>query len=303
VKTYFTFKKLFKKILNKNIMYSFGKKKKIPKKTVKVVKPRIIKPINVSKPVKMPKIVVKPPVKIIKPLTTKCSTTLINKFNNVVNTPYNEKTRKHFKEIVTDLEDDIKESKIKLGIIPSKFSDNERRMRRLVFFSEHLNEKPCLVENGVIAVVRENDKVLNLDTENTVPYDHFIEGFNICKKNKIPRILIPIGIRNIKKKTGDSKHANLVVVDISERKAWRIEPNDVDKTNQNLYTKVLSDFFRPLGITFEGFYPNSCPIKHGGLCRYVVYAQYLYGDKITYDNLKDIVIQFLKDEVRSLCEL
>jgi hypothetical protein len=280
---------------------AFGKKKVVKSRVVKVSKNKVPR-VPKDKVSRVPKVIVKVP-RIVKPLTKKCSMELINKFNIVASTPYNKETRKYFKEVVSDLEYDIKDAKKKLGIISSNISDTERRMRRLVFFSKHLKEKPCLIENGTIAVVRENNDVLNLDTKNTAPYEYFAEGFDICKRNKISRILIPIGIKNKLKRTGDSRHSNLVVVDISEKKAWRIEPNEVDKKNQNLFENILSDFFGKLGIKFEGFYPSSCPIKHGGLCKYVVYAQYLYGDKITYENLKDIVIQFLKDEVQSLCEL
>ena len=56
--------------------------------------------------------------------------------------------------------------------------------------------------------------------------------------------------------------------------------------NIKLFENILIPFFNNLDIKFQGFYPETCPLKHGGLCKYVTYAQYLYGKDISYDRLK-----------------
>jgi hypothetical protein len=98
-------------------------------------------------------------------------------------------------------------------------------------------------------------------------------------------------------------HLNILIIDLKTRQVWRIEPNDVNSENIKRYSNALSSFFKPLGITYSGFYPSSCPIKHGGLCRYVVYAQYLYGKNLSYNNVKNVILQFLKYEILDLCKI
>ena len=116
-------------------------------------------------------------------------------------------------------------------------------------------------------------------------------------------MIIPLGIRINESRKKVVYHLNILIIDLKTRQVWRIEPNDVDSENIKRYSNALSSFFKPLDITYSGFYPSSCPIKHGGLCRYVVYAQYLYGKNLSYNNVKNVILQFLKYEILDLCKI
>ena len=129
--------------------------------------------------------------------------------------------------------------------------------------------------------------------------DEIKEVLDNCK---YARLVIPMIIR-IRETKKIWYHKNLLIVDIPSRQVWRIEPNDVSKQNINNFENALRAYFKPLNLTFSGFYPETCPIKHGGLCRYVAYAQYIYGKNMTYAKVKEVVLQFLKQDIRDICKL
>jgi len=293
--------------------YFFGKKvvkkpvKKVVKKPVKIVKPvkldkpvKIVKPVKLDKPVKIVK-----PVKLdkpVKPISKKCSQKLVKLFHDVELEPYNYENRRNFKEKVKIFEKALKNTKEESGIKVTKKQTDENRIKRLRLMSKQLPDKPCIVEqSSIILESVGRDVKLNLNETNHPEY--FKKMFKTCK-NVLGhnRIIIPIGIRNYKN-GGDSKHSNIIVVDLDTNEAWRIEPNKVNKENIERYEKVLKGFFDLIGVSFKGFYPESCPISHGGLCKYVTYAQYLYGKEIDYTRIKNVILQFLKDDILELCTI
>jgi len=93
----------------------------------------------------------------------------------------------------------------------------------------------------------------------------------------------------------------MIIIDLDQMKAWRIEPNDVPKYDIKIFGDFYVNFFNQLGIKFDGFYPLSCPIDHGGLCRYVTYAQYLWKDRINHAELKYLILNFLKLLIQQTC--
>jgi len=282
--------------------YFFGKKVVKPVKSAKPVK--VVKPVKSAKPVK----VVKPvksakSVKVVDiPLSKTCSQNLVKLFHDVESEPYNYENRKNFKEKVRTFEKAIKHIKEESGIKVTKQQTDENRIRRLRLMSKQLPDKPCIVDQSSIILESVGSDV-KLNAYETNHPEYFKKMFTMCK-NVLGhnRIIIPIGIRNYKN-GGDSRHSNIIIVDLDTNEAWRIEPNKVNKRNIKRYKKVLEDFFNLIGISFKGFYPETCPIIHGGLCRYVTYAQYLYGKELDYNRLKNVILQFLKDDILELCTI
>ena len=289
-------------------MANFGKKKSV-KKVVRKKQP-VKKVVRKKQPVKkvIPKqqqvknvIPKKQPVKnvvtIKKVVSKKCSANLIKLFYELKNEPYNLDNFANFKTKVKFLEKYIKSSKIEAGIKVSEVHSDEKRIKRLAIMLKQLSDKPCMIDQSSISIVSDQNGVKLLNNNQ----NYYNQIFSICKNVlKHNRIIIPVGIKKYIKNR-KIYHANLIVVDLDTREAWRIEPNDVRKKNEERYTKVLTDFFNPIGISFKGFYPESCPIKHADLCRYVSYAQYMYGSEINHDKVKDVVLQFLYDDIQELC--
>ena len=273
-------------------------KKVVPKQQqVKKVVPKqqqVKKVVPKQEPVK--KVVPKQePVK--KVVSKQCSYNLINLFYDLENEPYNLDNFANFKTKVKFLEKYIKNAKIEAGIKVSEVHTDEKRIKRLAIMLKQLPDKPCMIDQSSISIVSDENGVKLLNNNE----NYYNEIFSICKNVlKHNRIIIPVGIKKyIRNKI--IYHANLIIVDLDTREAWRIEPNKVRKKNEERYKKVLTDFFNPIGISFQGFYPESCPIKHADLCRYVSYAQYIYGSAIDHDKVKNVILQFLYDDIQELC--
>jgi hypothetical protein len=274
-------------------MAHFGKKKSVRK----VVPKR--QPVRTVVPKRQPviKVVPKRQQPVRKVVSKKCSYELIKLFYELENEPYNLENFANFKTKVKFLENYIKNAKIEAGIKISRAHSDELRIKRLAIMLKQLSDKPCMIDQSSISIVSDKSGVKLLNTNQ----NYYNEIFAICKNVlKHNRIIIPVGI---KKYRHNKKfyHANLIIVDLDTREAWRIEPNDVRKKNEDRYKKVLTNFFNPIGISFKGFYPESCPIKHADLCRYVTYAQYIYGSAIDHDKVKSVVLQFLHGDIEELC--
>jgi len=94
-------------------------------------------------------------------------------------------------------------------------------------------------------------------------------------------------------------HRNLLLIDIPTKNVFRIEPNEIKESDK--LNGVLSDFFEGSGYSFKGFY-DTCPIDHPGLCAMVVFAQYIYGNRVTHSDVKDVTINLMNKGVDELCE-
>jgi hypothetical protein len=233
--------------------------------------------------------------------STPCSKELTKLYHDLETEPYNYDNRFNFRKKVKELEKAVKNAKKEAGKFMEKQTD-ENRIKRLSLMSNQLPDKPCIIKNSTITfnAVR---GYINLNDLKTSSPEYFKEMFDRCKNVlKQNRIIIPVGIRNYNNGE-DSKHSNIIIVDLDTNEAWRIEPNNVDERNIKNYERKLTKFFNLFGITFKGFYPESCPISHGGLCKYVTYAQYLYGKELNYDKIKNVILQFLKDNMLELCEI
>ena len=267
----------------------------------KPVKRRVVRRQTITRSYEPPVRSYDPPV--IQPIKSdSCSQELIKLYRGLESELYDYENRYNFKKKVKELEKAVKNAKKEAGIEVTEKQTDENRIKRLRLMSKQLPDKPCIIEKSSI-IFNAVGKYINLNETETSSPEYFKEMFDRCKNVlKHNRIIIPVGIRNYKNGE-DSKHSNIIIVDLDTNEAWRIEPNKVDKKNIKNYEKKLTKFFNLFGITFKGFYPESCPISHGGLCKYVTYAQYLYGKELNYTHVKNIILQFLKDDILELCKI
>jgi len=209
---------------------------------------------------------------------------------------YNEENSFYFRRYVKTLENLIFREKIRLGIKTTEdYSLLPMRIKQLQWISKHLPGNDfCILEKSSMDLHHYDSGRGLLDVDVQLKTE-----ISKCKKS---RLIIPLGITmHLQRKK--EYHINILILDLNKREVWRIEPNDVDSKNISLFSDVLSRYFKTIGFNYSGFYPESCPIKHGGLCRYVIYAQYIYGKKITYENIKNIILLFLKYEILDLCKV
>jgi hypothetical protein len=207
--------------------------------------------------------------------------------------------RKEFGSIVKDFEKTMHNHKREAGIIVNSLKSGKRRIKRMMIMIKQMNNAPCVVMDSDIIINKVGDEP-SIDNTITPGNLFYKKSFDNCKNNlNLNRVMIPIGINNFKNK-GDSHHSNLIIIDLTEKKAWRIEPNNKAFDD---FKQILTPFFRQMGLEYSGFYHETCSIKHGGLCKYVVYAQYMYGSQISHAIIKKIILRFLKDDIIELCSL
>ena len=276
------------------------KRRKVKRKPVKrkpVKRRTIYSQASYSQPV-YTQPVIQP--QLVKPDT--CSEELIRLYRDLESELYDYENRHKFKKKVKALEKAVKNAKKEAGVKVTEKLTDENRTRRLELMSKQLPDKPCIMEKSSIQINVSGENLTINESETSSP-EYFKDIFDRCKNVlKHNRIIIPVGIRNFKNGE-DSAHSNIIIVDLDTKEAWRIEPNKVDEKNIKRYARKLKKFFLSLGIEFKGFYPETCPISHGGLCKYVTYAQYLYGKELSYNNVKNVILQFLKDDILDLCKI
>jgi hypothetical protein len=238
---------------------------------------------------------------------TPCSEELTKLYHDLELEPYNYDNRSNFKKKVRQFEKILRNEKKEADIYFTEKQTDENKIERLTLMSKQLPDKPCIIENSSL-VLKQGRSVTIIESETSSP-EYFKEMFDRCKNDlKYNRVIIPVTQKfytypyHSRSDTG-KRHSNIIIVDLHTNEAWRIEPNDVDKKNIEMYETKLTEFFNLFGITFKGFYPETCPITHGGLCKYVTYAQYLYGKEINYDKIKNVILQFLKDDILQLCKI
>jgi hypothetical protein len=220
---------------------------------------------------------------------TTCPAHILKMYNNLVKKEYSEKNSSNFKTYVVKLRNLIDKEKISLNIISEYDLDLDKRMiDNLKYISKYLPGNFCILEKSYFRI-DEYKNYINISSD--IKY-----YLNECKYDTV---IIPVLIKLVGRKI---THFNIIIIDLKTRQAWRIEPNNVDSINIKMYSNELKNYFKDLNITFSGFYPTTCPINHGGLCSYVAYAQYLYGKNITYNNVKDIVLLFIKKHINSICK-
>uniref|UniRef100_A0A6C0AYU4 Uncharacterized protein n=1 Tax=viral metagenome TaxID=1070528 RepID=A0A6C0AYU4_9ZZZZ len=238
--------------------------------------------------------------------STPCSEELSKLYHDLELEPYNYENRSNFKKKVRQFEKILRNAKKEEDIYFTERQTDENKIERLTLMSKQLPDKPCIIEKSSL-ILKKGSSVTIIESETSSP-EYFKEMFDRCKNDNYNRVIIPVTQKLYRYPyhsgcdTG-KRHSNIIIVDLHTNEAWRIEPNDVDKENIEMYETKLTEFFNLFGITFKGFYPETCPINHGGLCKYVTYAQYLYGKEINYDKIKNVILQFLKDDILQLCKI
>jgi hypothetical protein len=238
--------------------------------------------------------------------STPCPEELSKLYHDLELEPYNYENRSNFKKKVRQFEKILRNAKKEEDIYFTEKQTDENKIERLTLMSKQLHDKPCIIEKSSL-VLKQGRSVTIIESETSSP-EYFKQMFDRCKNDNYNRVIIPVTQKyytypyHSRCDTG-RRHSNIIIVDLHTNEAWRIEPNDVDKENIEMYETKLTEFFNLFGITFKGFYPQTCPIHHGGLCKYVTYAQYLYGKEINYDKIKNVILQFLKDDILQLCKI
>ena len=153
----------------------------------------------------------------------------------------------------------------------------------------------CIIKNtfATMNFYRYGYTSINIDKDN------FYKKIQKCGTSK--KVLIPFIINFM-----DSSHANLLVLDESTKKAYRIEPNYGFEGYIKLYdtaiTNRLESFFKDLGYSYSGFLPSSCEKKyHPGFCAFISIARYFYGITFTNEKLKNVIVSFIKSEYNQYC--
>jgi hypothetical protein len=223
---------------------------------------------------------------------TTCPDNITRLYNNLAKKEYTEENSFAFRKQVKTLENLIYREKRSLGL-PVYTNVDDSGVYYLQLLAKQIPGQICIFEKYF--VVNQFSGIVTINAK----IDEIKEIIDNCKYS---RVIIPMYIR-IRETKKIGYHLNLLIVDIPSRKVYRIEPNDVSKQNINNFENALRAFFRPLNLTFSGFYDDTCPIKHGGLCRYVAYAQYIHGKNMTYAKVKEVILQFLKQDLRDICGL
>jgi hypothetical protein len=142
-------------------------------------------------------------------------------------------------------------------------------------------------------------------------------SINNCKKNII---VFPFLLTN----TIGEHHANLLIMDIRNKLAWRVEPNagtTFDQFDTNI-NEALLKFFKEIGFRFLYNFPGECPLwlnrlpkwsikyiplypepatdylEHSGLCMFLSVGKFIYGKKLTNEILRDFIVRFFKNELK-----
>ena len=174
----------------------------------------------------------------------------------------------------------------------------------------------CAIDNVRIMITNYNNKLNNFFANKR----YFEKSIKECNKSIIvfPLLLVH---------SNQSEHANLLVIDIRNKLAWRIEPNA--GTTFDIYDKYINpnllNFFKEYNIRYLYNFPGECPIwlnrlpqfivkyiplspqpgtsylEHSGLCMFLSVGKFIYGKTLTNEILRDFIVRFFKNELKSIC--
>jgi hypothetical protein len=114
----------------------------------------------------------------------------------------------------------------------------------------------------------------------------------IVNKNNCGNSTIMVPVAIIK----PSFHSNLLIISLSDKKLYKIEPNiETQRTsyieNDYTYTKYAGNS----GYIYSGKWNNlTCNLKHRGLCMWISNFSFIYGKNISNEILKKSIVDFFK---------
>ena len=155
--------------------------------------------------------------------------------------------------------------------------------------------KDCIIKNTFASM----EFIPNWYTDIEMDIPLFEEKIKKCLLKKKTKVVLPFIIT-----MKEGSHANLLILNTSEKIAYRIEPNYgndpfIKKYNTAIENR-LESFFPTIGYRYGSFLPTSCKkLYHGGLCLFIAVLRYVYP-KLTNEILKKTIINFFRSELKTL---
>ena len=164
--------------------------------------------------------------------------------------------------------------------------------------------------------------IFNCDTPDArIYYSSYSINKKLLKTCKHRFFILSVNLQ----KASNVGHSNLLVINLEDKIAWRIEPNNGPNWNEySIYVNpIYGNLCKDLGVTFKGNYSGECPrwisgipnfilkyvplektsnyLSHAGLCMFLSVGRYVYGDKLTDEILVSFIIRYIHSEVKKVC--
>ena len=179
-------------------------------------------------------------------------------------------------------------SSIKRNVNPDEFF-----YIRFLQFIQESNETCKFIKTIRIENCNHNNSYVS------TPISEFLKMINSCK-NSLLNIIIPVILFD---KVENFHHQNSLIVNVKDKKVWRLEPNWTKRDNnkKNYTNEALIANFKYTEYTFEGYYPyilKTC--SHTGQCIALSILSYYYPNYIDKNMTKFFLMNYFKWEYKNI---